>query len=100
MKSRIWHFSKFQLLSIFLALGVCATLLVPHSSFLIQKEKNIVSKIQQDLYLQESSVSSSLLDRQYFKDLIDVVLGRTPVSNEIIDKMSNFSTLPYTIYLY
>lgn len=89
-----------QVLSLLLVVSIGATLLVPNSSWLLQKERNVVSRIQQDLEALESAVSSSLLDRQYFKDLIDVILGKAPVSNEIIDKMNAFSQLPYTIYLY
>ena len=83
-----------------LVLSVGASILVPNSSWLLQKEKSIISSIQQDLNVLESSVSSSLLDRQYFKDLIDVIHGRAPVTNEIVDKMTSFSDLAYTIYLY
>ena len=100
MKLNTAIFSKLNILTLLLAVSVCVTLLVPNSSWLLQKEKNIVSRIQEELYVQESAVSSSLLDRQYFKDLIDVVEGNSPVTNEIIDKMASFSTLPYTIYLY
>ena len=98
-KGKLWH-SNFNVLSFALVATIALAIAVPNSSIFIQKEKSIAAGIQQDLQNMEAAVSSSLLDRQYFKDLIDVINGKEEVSNAIIDKMNAFAALPYTIYVY
>ena len=64
------------------------------------RDKAIVEDVQAYLYNQETSVSATLLDRNFFKSLIEVMQGRGVVTNDLIDKMRILATRPYTLYLY
>jgi len=88
------------LLSIGLVISLAAALIIPNSSILIPKERSIAQEVKQELNTLETAVSSTLLDRQFFKNMLDVVQDNVPVTNDIIEKMSAYSSLPFTIYVY
>ena len=64
------------------------------------RERSIAHSVQQSLNTLEAGVSASLLDRQFFKNLLDVVQGKARVTNAVIEKMQALAEKPYTIYLY
>jgi len=92
--------NKLGLLSIGLVLSLAAALIIPNSSVLIPKEKKIALEVRKDLNALETAVSSTLLDRRFFKNMLDVVQNNVPVTNDIIEKMNAYSALPFTIYVY
>lgn len=89
-----------RIMTVALVLCAAGVFLIPHSSLLDQREKYVVEEIQRHLLTLESNVSSTLLDRQFFKDLLDVIQGKGAVTNEVIQKMKSLANEPYTIYLY
>ena len=73
---------------------------LPTSSLLSNREKSTVESVQQHLNALESNVSSALLDRNFFKSLLDVVHEKADVTNDVIAKMKSLADKPYTLYLY
>jgi len=91
---------KIGLLTTGLIISLAAALVIPNSSVLIPKEKNTAQEVKYELNKLESAVSSTLLDRRFFKNMLDVVQSNAPVTNDIIQKMSSYSSLPFTLYVY
>jgi signal transduction histidine kinase len=92
--------NRLGLLSIGLVISLAAALIIPNSSILIPKEKSIAQNVKNELNTLETAVSSTLLDRQFFKNMLDVVQNNAPVTNDIVEKMNAYSSLPFTIYVY
>lgn len=64
------------------------------------RDKAMVEDVQAYLRAQESSVSATLLDRSFFRSLIEVTNGQATVTNALIDKMRLLSEKSYSLYLY
>lgn len=64
------------------------------------RDRAMVEDVQNHLYNLETSVSATLLDRNFFRSLIEVMNGQTEVTNDLIEKMRVLATKPYTLFLY
>ncbi|HLF62442.1 MAG TPA: ATP-binding protein [Saprospiraceae bacterium] len=64
------------------------------------RDKAMVEDVQTYLRAQESSVSATLLDRSFFRSLIEVTNGQATVTNALIDKMRLLAEKSYALYLY
>lgn len=77
--------------------GILAVLLRPEHT---PRDKALVQDMQAYLHAQESSVSATLLDRNFFRALIEIMDGKGTVTNALIDKMRMLHEKPYALYLY
>ena len=91
---------RFNLLSIGLAIGIACAFIIPRSASYFSQDRSTAQQLQDDLSRHETAVSSTLLDRQFFQNLLDVIQNQAPVTNDIVDKMNAYAGMPFTIYVY
>src|SRR5690606_4356475 len=51
------------------------------------RDRAMVEEVQTHLHFLESNVSATLLDRNFFRSLIEVMHGQGSITNDLIDKM-------------
>ncbi len=95
-----WHWSRQQAWGLALVICILGIGILQYQPAFSPHDKALVQAIQGHIHHQEANVSSALLDRHFFRELLEVINGRQVVTNELIEKMRNLAQKPYALFLY